>query len=80
MLQGENAWIFAAEDQVSGCVKAFLDFEKALISEQPRDKKGKVKPTDITGTGFAISDAHSPAHTHFCFFLALEFEVSPSET
>ena len=34
---------------MSGCVKAFLDFEKALISEQPKNKKGVVKPTDITG-------------------------------
>lgn len=49
LLQGENAWIFAAEDQVAGCVKAFIDFEKALRDEQPRDKRGKVKPTDITG-------------------------------
>lgn len=34
---------------MSGCVKAFIDFEKALVAELPKNKKGVVKPTDITG-------------------------------
>ena len=49
-MQGDNAWIFASEDQVSACVKAFMEFEKGLKADIPKDKRAKAKPTDITGT------------------------------
>lgn len=81
-MQGENAWIFAAEDQVSGCVKAFLDFEKALISEQPKNKKGVVKPTDITGKKLSLSspiqcDLQFRANPNLAiFFRSLQFPIA----
>lgn len=49
LLQGENAWIFANEDNVATCVKSFLDFEKELLSGIPKDKRAQSKLTDITG-------------------------------
>ena len=45
---------------MSGCVKAFIDFEKKLISELPKDKKGKVKPTDITGKLLSYDGSQIP--------------------
>lgn len=50
-MQGDNAWVFATEDNVAACVKAFLEFEKALVADIPKDKrKSMPKPTEITGT------------------------------
>lgn len=49
--KGDNAWVFATEDNVAACVKAFLEFEKALVADIPKDKrKSMPKPTEITGT------------------------------
>lgn len=47
--KGDNAWIFATEDKVSACVKAYIDFEKGLKEGIPKDKRAQAKPTDITG-------------------------------
>jgi len=47
--KGDNAWIFAREENVSACVKAFMEFEKDLKADIPKDKRAAAKPTDITG-------------------------------
>lgn len=48
-MQGENAWVFASEDNVANCAKAFIDFEKKLKADIPREKRKTAKPTDISG-------------------------------
>ena len=48
-MQGENAWVFAKEESVGACVKAFLEFEKNLKGKLPREERAKAKPTDISG-------------------------------
>ena len=47
--QLENAWVFAPEDAISTSIKAYLDYEKALLEPIPRDQRDKAKPTDISG-------------------------------
>ena len=34
VLQGPVAWIFAKEDNISTCIKSFVDFEKTLKGDQ----------------------------------------------
>ena len=48
-VQGENAWVFSNEDNVANCAKAFIEFEKGLKAELPREKRKTAKPTDISG-------------------------------
>lgn len=47
--KGDNAWIFAREDNVASCVKAFIEFERKLKADIPKEMRAKAKPTDITG-------------------------------
>ena len=46
----ENAWVFASDDSIPAAVKAFLDFEKALLEPFPKPERPKLKITDISGT------------------------------
>ena len=48
-LKLENAWVFASDDAIPGAVKAFLDFEKALLEPIPKPERAKLKLTDISG-------------------------------
>lgn len=48
-LKLENAWVFASDDAIPGAVKAFLDFEKALLEPIPKPERAKFKLTDISG-------------------------------
>ena len=50
----ENAWVFASDDSIPAAVKAFLDFEKALLEPFPKPERIKLKITDISGTYLCI--------------------------
>ena len=41
--------MFASEEQVSTCVKSFMEFEKKLKADIPKEQRAKAKPTDISG-------------------------------
>lgn len=58
-LKLENAWVFASDDAIPGAVKAFLDFEKALLEPIPKPERAKFKLTDISGV-VSMLLGHSP--------------------
>ena len=54
-LQGENAWLFIDEDNVSKAVKAFLEFEKKLVERIPKDQRSKRPPPTAVSGGAMIT-------------------------
>lgn len=69
-LKLENAWVFASDDAIPGAVKAFLDFEKALLEPFPKPERAKLKLTDISGV-VSIPLGHGFAEPANCDALQL---------
>ncbi len=63
-LKLENAWVFASDDAIPGAVKAFLDFEKALLEPFPKPERAKLKLTDISGM-VSLLLGRCPGFVHF---------------
>ncbi|KAK9834121.1 hypothetical protein WJX84_004083 [Apatococcus fuscideae] len=53
--EGENAWLFIDEDNVSKAVKAFLEFEKKLVERIPKDQRSKRPPPTAVSGGAMIT-------------------------
>ena len=48
-VQGDNAWLFIAEDYISESVKAYVNFESKLKEKIPREEREKARPIDVSG-------------------------------
>ena len=49
LVQGDNAWLFIAEDYISESVKAYVKFESKLKEKLPREEREKARPIDVSG-------------------------------
>lgn len=47
--KGDNAWMFVPEDVIADTVKAYVNFEKKLKEDLPKEEREKARPIDVSG-------------------------------
>lgn len=47
--KGDNAWLFAKEESIASSIKAWLDFQKVLLKEVPKEEQNSVTQLKVSG-------------------------------